>query len=77
MKKYVFILGILLLAACGRIGEGPYELDAAYAYLGADFPLEPPLNYSSSAPDYITRDNRLDGDVDDRRASLGLSLIHI
>jgi hypothetical protein len=47
MKRYAFILGILVVAACGRTGEGAYELDAAYTYLGADFPLEPPLDYSS------------------------------
>ena len=76
MKKHVFILGILMLAACGRIGEGAYELDAAYTFLGADFPLEPPLDYSSSAPDYITHDNRLDGDVDHRRATLGRVLFY-
>ena len=76
MKKYVFILGILLLAACGRVGNGAYELDAAYTFLGADFPLEPPLDYGSSAPDYITRDNRLNGDVDDRKATLGRVLFY-
>ena len=76
MKRYAFILGILLLAACGRTGEGAYELDAAYTYLGADFPLEPPLDYSSAAPDYITRDNRLDGDVDNRKATLGRVLFY-
>ena len=76
MKRYAFILGILLLAACGRTGEGAYELDAAYTYLGADFPLEPPLDYSSTAPDYITRDNRLDGDVDNRKATLGRVLFY-
>ena len=76
MKKYVFILGILLLAACGRVGNGAYELDAAYTFLGADFPLEPPLGYGSSAPDYITRDNRLNGDVDDRKATLGRVLFY-
>ena len=76
MKRYAVILGILLLAACGRTGEGAYELDAAYTYLGADFPLEPPLDYSSAAPDYITRDNRLDGDVDNRKATLGRVLFY-
>jgi cytochrome c peroxidase len=76
MKRYAFILGILILAACGRTGEGAYELDAAYTYLGADFPLEPPLDYSSTAPDYITRDNRLDGDVDNRKATLGRVLFY-
>lgn len=76
MKKHVFILGILILAACGRTGEGAYELDAAYTYLGADFPLEPPLDYSSSAPDYITRDNRVNGDVDNRKATLGRVLFY-
>jgi len=76
MKRYAFLLGILLLAACGRTGEGAYELDAAYTYLGADFPLEPPLDYSSAAPDYITRDNRLDGDVDNRKATLGRVLFY-
>jgi cytochrome c peroxidase len=76
MKKHAWILGILILAACGRIGEGPYELDAAYTYLGADFPLEPPFDYSSSAPDHITRDNRLDMDVDDRKATLGRVLFY-
>ena len=76
MKRYAFILGILLLAACGRTGEGAYELDAAYTYLGVDFPLEPPLDYSSTAPDYITRDNRLDGDVDNRKATLGRVLFY-
>jgi cytochrome c peroxidase len=76
MKRYAFILGILLLAACGRTGEDAYELDAAYTFLGADFPLEPPLDYSSSAPDYITRDNRLDGDVDNRKATLGRVLFY-
>jgi cytochrome c peroxidase len=76
MKRYALLLGILILAACGRAGEGAYELDAAYTYLGADFPLEPPLDYSSSAPDYITRDNRLDGDVDHRKATLGRVLFY-
>ncbi len=76
MKRYAFLLGILILAACGRTGEGAYELDAAYTYLGADFPLEPPLDYSSTAPDYITRDNRLDGDVDNRKATLGRVLFY-
>lgn len=76
MKKHACILGILILAACGRVGEGLYELDAAYAHLGADFPLEPPFDYSSSAPDYITRDNRLDMDVDDRKATLGRVLFY-
>lgn len=76
MKRYAFILGVLILAACGRTGEGSYELDAAYTYLGADFPLEPPLDYSSTAPDYITRDNRLDGDVDNRKATLGRVLFY-
>ena len=76
MKRYAFLLGILLLAACGRTGEGAYELDAAYTYLGADFPLEPPLDYSSAAPDYITRDNRLDGDLDNRKATLGRVLFY-
>ena len=76
MKYPAFILGFLFLAACGRTGEGTYELDAAYRYLGADFPLEPPLDYSGSAPNYITRDNRLDGDVDDRKATLGRVLFY-
>ena len=76
MKRYAFILGILILAACGRTGEGTYELDAAYNFLGADFPLEPPLDYSSSVPDYITRDNRLEGDVDNRKATLGRVLFY-
>ena len=76
MQKHAFILGILILAACGRTAEGTYELDAAYTFLGSDFPLEPPLDYSSSAPDYITRDNRLDGDVDNRKATLGRVLFY-
>lgn len=76
MKKYAFILGILILVACGRAGDGAYELDAAYTYLGTDFPLEPPLDYSSSVPDYITRDNRLEGDVDNRKATLGRVLFY-
>ena len=76
MKRYAFILGILILAACGRTGEGTYELDAAYNFLGTDFPLEPPLDYSSSVPDYITHDNRLEGDVDNRKATLGRVLFY-
>ena len=51
-------------------------MDAAYTHLGADFPLEPPLDYSSSVPDYITRDNRLEGDVDNRKATLGRVLFY-
>ena len=76
MRKHAFILVLLILSACGRAGEGVFELDEAYTYLGADFPLEPPLDYSSTAPDYITRDNRLDGDVDDRKATLGRVLFY-
>jgi len=76
MKKHAFILCIVLLVACGRTGEGTYELDAAYSLLGPDFPLEPPFDYSSSAPDHITRDNRLDMDVDDRKATLGRVLFY-
>lgn len=76
MKKHAFILGILILAACGRSGQGTYELDAAYTFLGADFPLEPPLDYSSTAPDYIEKDNRINGDVDDRKATLGRVLFY-
>jgi cytochrome c peroxidase len=76
MKKHAFILCIVLLVARGRTGEGTYELDAAYSLLGPDFPLEPPFDYSSSAPDYITRDNRLNGDVDNRKATLGRVLFY-
>ena len=61
---------------CGRGGSSYFELDAAYRVFGVDFPLEPPLDYSSNAPNYIHRDNRIGGDVDDRKATLGRVLFY-
>ena len=77
MKKLAFILGLIVVAACGRkVGSSNFELDAVYNVFGADFPLEPPLDYSSNAPDYIQQDNRLGGDVHDRKATLGRVLFY-
>ena len=76
MKKLAFILGLIVVAACGRVGSSNFELDAVYSVFGADFPLEPPLDYSSNAPDYIQQDNRLGGDVHDRKATLGRVLFY-
>ena len=76
MKKVAFTLGLFVFIACGRGGSNNFELDAAYTVFGTDFPLEPPLDYSSNAPNYIYRDNRLGGDVDDRKATLGRVLFY-
>ena len=76
MKKTAFILGLIVFTSCGRGGSSNFELDAAYRVFGVDFPLEPPLDYSSNAPNYIHRDNRIGGDVDDRKATLGRVLFY-
>jgi cytochrome c peroxidase len=77
MKKVVALLVLLfVVSSCQEQPVGHHSLDAAYAVLGSDFPLEPPLDYSSTAPNYITKDNRLDGDVDDKKATLGRILFY-
>ena len=71
MKKTAFILGLIVFTSCGRGGSSNFELDAAYRVFGVDFPLEPPIDYSSNAPNDIHRDNRIG------RASVKLELTYL
>lgn len=81
MKTTSFLLTItavaLLTVGCGTNEPTPNEpFDAVYAALGQDFPVDPPLDYSSSAPAYINKDLRLGEDVDDKLATLGRVLFY-
>ena len=67
MKKTAFILGLIVFTSCGRGGSSNFELNAAYRV----FPLEPPIDYSSNAPNDIHRDNRIG------RASVKLELTYL
>lgn len=67
----------LLVASCDRNEPTQADpFDAVYAVLGEDFPVDPPLDYSSSAPAYIGKDLRLGEDVDDKLATLGRVLFY-
>lgn len=67
----------LLVASCDRNEPTQADpFDAVYAALGEDFPVDPPLDYSSSAPAYIGKDLRLGEDVDDKLATLGRVLFY-
>jgi len=82
MKKRSTVLimlatGALIVASCNRFSTPPAsDFEAVVATFGDQLPVEPPLSYASSAPDYIEKDLRLGEDVDDKLATLGRVLFY-
>ena len=78
MKRCLFSIFFLLSVSCnlGRHGSSDADFQEIRSNFGSDFPVEPPLDYQSSAPSYVQLDNRIGAAIDDKKATLGRVLFY-
>lgn len=73
----VLICSVALYSCTPTTPVDPAEpFEHTLSTFGADFPIDPPLDYSGNAPAYIAHDVLNGSDVDDRRATLGRVLFY-
>lgn len=74
-KSALILLALVVLSACERPVEKRFK--ATFETFGADFPIDPPLNYSNqSVPSYIAKDNGTGNPITDESATLGRILFY-
>lgn len=78
MKRCLFSIFFLLSVSCnlGSHGSSDADFQEIRSNFGSDFPVEPPLDYQSSAPSYVQLDNRIGAAIDDKKATLGRVLFY-
>ena len=75
-KIIIAVSGIALVHACTPNANPSQSFEAVQATFGSSVPVEPPFDYSSTAPGYITKDVAGGLDVEDELATLGRVLFY-